>query len=147
MINHKVRHLYYWWDRQSIVDPADIRDQYFTVSYDQKGRIVRIVKYNRNNIMLGYEYLSWKGSWLVKVEDYSLDNVLQYKITYHYNKLGFLVEEKFVSANGEVTSILDNQEQDFIDILGEWLFRLLQFPIIETRGLVNSVREQFNLLK
>lgn len=139
---NKVRHLRYWWEHESIIDPTNANSEYFVVTYDQKGRIVRIVKHNKDNIILDYDCLSWKGSWLIKVEKYSPDNILQYKVTFHYNRLGFLINKKYITMNGSVTSSLKGQEEDLIDILGEWLLRLLQLPVIEARGLVNYMKEQ-----
>jgi hypothetical protein len=143
MSEDEVRYLNYWWNHKSVINPKEVNHQYYGVLYDHKGRRVKIITYNSDGEILYYHRLQWKGSWLVQVEEYSPDGVLQHKSTYQYNKLGFLVEERIFSRDGTFLGSGLSHERDAIDALNQWLSDLIAFPMVETRGLINHVKKLF----
>ncbi len=138
-----MKYLNYWWDRKSVIDPTCAESNYYAVSYDHKGRMVKIAEYNKGNDVLNYEYFHWKGSWPVKEEHYLPNDILKYKVTYQYNKFGFLIKEKIVSADGTVTSVPPHHEEYILDKIDGWLSPLLMFPIVEMRGIINYMKGLF----
>ncbi len=140
---YAVRYLKYWWDRKSIINPKDAERNYYEVFYDHKGRRVRITTYSKTGEVLGYQNFHWKGSWLVQAEDFSPDNAFQHKKTYHYNKFGFLLEERLFAKDGTFLGNGLGHERDVLDFLNQWLSDLIGFPVVEATGLINYIKGLF----
>jgi hypothetical protein len=143
MREYEIRYLKYWWDRKSIIDPTNVDYKFHAVFYDHKGRRIKVVTYGKDGEITHYHCISWKGSWPTQIKRYSSDNDLQYTTTYHYNKLGFLVDERVFSKDGTFLGSMFSHERDIIDSLNQWLSDLIAFPVVVVTGLINYTKRLF----
>ncbi len=89
MTSNNVKFLNYWWDQNSIIDPAGATEDYFKVTYDSKGRYVLVEKYNALHYLLSRDKFTWKDLLVSRVEVYNpKTNALEKYIDYEYDEQG-----------------------------------------------------------
>ncbi len=83
-----VKFLKYWWQPDSIIDPAQAAADYFRVTYDDQDRYRWVERYNAEHQLLTRDHFFWDGTRVSKVELYDPQDQLQKYIEYVYDRKG-----------------------------------------------------------
>ncbi|MCL4304237.1 MAG: hypothetical protein KJ077_51615 [Anaerolineae bacterium] len=101
-MSNMVKFLNYWWIADSEIDPLEVNEDYFKVYYDDQGRYKVVERYDKSHQLQSHDKFFWEGSFLTKVEVYTLNGELSKYIAYHYRKNGDLKERIHYSPTGKL---------------------------------------------
>ena len=103
MISSNVKILNYWWDQNSIIDPANVSQDYFMVTYDEQGRYVLVERYNASHHLQSRDKFIWKDLFIIKIEVYGPEtNALEKYIEYEYDERDEVLARNHFSPNGNL---------------------------------------------
>lgn len=103
MTSENVKFLNYWWDQNSIIDPASATQDYFKVTYDLQGRYILVERFNSLHNLLSRDRFVWKDLLVSKVEVYNPESGgIEKYIEYEYDKVGNLQARNHYFPNGKL---------------------------------------------